>query len=314
MAVKSNILLESGTNELEVVEFVLEYPAKGGKIVKQSFGINVAKVREIIRMPKLTHMPNLHHSVYGIFNLRNKIIPALDLCKYLFNYENLQEDRKMIIAEFNKIQAGFIVNDVRSIHRISWKEIESPEALQSVDANNSSIIGFIKFDDRNILMLDVEQIVVDIDPASALDFSKPKEKLTWKPKVVTAEDSVTIRKMITDRLQKSGFEIISFNDGAEAWNYMQEISSRVSQGEKLDDLVNAVITDIEMPKMDGYSLTKHVKDDPYLNSLPVIIFSSIITKDIRHKGVSVGADAQMSKPQIGSLLEILYELIKKPND
>ena len=309
MAVKSNILLESGTNELEVVEFVLQYPGKRDELVSQSFGINVAKVREIIRMPKLTHMPNLHQSVYGVFNLRNKIIPALDLCKYLFNFENMDKDRKMIIAEFNKIQAGFIVNDVRSIHRISWQEIESPDALQSVDATNSSIIGFIKFDDRNILMLDVEQIVVDIDPASALDFSKPQEKLDWKPKIVTAEDSVTIRKMINDRLRKSGFDIISFNDGLEAWNYMEEISQRVSNGEKIDNLVNGIITDIEMPKMDGYSFTKNVKNDPNLENIPVIIFSSLITDDIRHKGKSVGADAQMSKPQIGDLMEILYELI-----
>ncbi len=116
--------------------------------------------------------------------------------------------------------------------------------------------------------------------------------------------------MITDRLQKSGFDIISFNDGEEAWKYMQEVSNRVSKGEKLHDMVNAIITDIEMPRMDGYSLTKQVKSDPNLESLPVIIFSSIITEDIRHKGESVGADAQMSKPQIGSLLDILYELIK----
>lgn len=311
MAVKSNILLESGTNELEVVEFVLQYPGKRDELVSQSFGINVAKVREIIRMPKLTHMPNLHQCVYGVFNLRNKIIPALDLCKYLFNFENMDKDRKMIIAEFNKIQAGFIVNDVRSIHRISWQEIESPDALQSVDANNSSIIGFIKFEDRNVLMLDVEQIVVDIDPASALDFSKPKEKLDWKPKIVTAEDSVTIRKMINDRLRKSGFDITSFNDGLDAWTYMEEISQRVSNGEKIDDLVNGVITDIEMPKMDGYSLTKNIKNDPNLENIPVIIFSSLITDDIRHKGKSVGADAQMSKPQIGDLMEILYELIEQ---
>lgn len=311
MAIDTNILLESGTNELEIVEFILNYVDRNGKTVKQSFGINVAKVREIIRMPELTKMPNLPHSVQGIFSLRSNLTPALDLCQYLYGKLNTEPNRKMIIAEFNKIRCGFVVNDVQRIHRISWTQIESPDTLQSFSINNTTIIGLIKLEDRNILMLDVEKIIADIDPTSAIDAKKISVKVDWKPIAVTAEDSPTIRKMITDKLNKSGFEIVSFNDGMEAWEYLDGIAKRIMAGEKAKDLVNVVITDIEMPRMDGYTLTKRIKDNKMLNTIPVVIFSSIVSMDVMHKGRSVGADAQMTKPQIGELLETIRLLIEK---
>lgn len=313
---KTNILLETGTNELEIVEFKLKYTDKKSKSKKtQSYGVNVAKVREIIQMPKLTLIPNLPDMVYGVFNLRGRIIPALDLTKFLYGEENKEKERKMVIAEFNKVRVGFIVHDVYRIHRISWNQIISPDTMQQYDPEQSTIIGIIKFDDRNIMMLDVEKIVADIDPTSAIEGQKEdeKQKFTTKPIAVTAEDSVVIRKMITSRLNKAGFEIKAFNDGLAAWEYLNELSQKVNKGENLDNHVNVVITDIEMPKMDGYSLTKRIKSDENLSQLPVVIFSSIISEDILHKGKSVGADAQLTKPQIGELLDALrYILQGKP--
>ena len=311
MSTETNILLESGTNELEVVEFSLKYKNDKAELISQSFGINVAKVREIIRMVPLTSMPNMPGSVYGVFNLRDRIIPALDLSNYLYSLENKDKNSKMIIAEFNKMQCGFIVNDVQRIHRVSWSQIDVPESLHDFDPENSSIVGIIKIDGKNILMLDVEKIIADIDPASAIDDSADDTALDWKPIAVTAEDSLTIRRMITDRLQTAGFEILAFNDGEEAWKKMQEISAKVSNGKSLDKLVNVMITDIEMPKMDGYSLVKKIKNDPNLKNLPVVIFSSIVSNDILHKGQSVGADAQLTKPQIGELLSVVRALIDK---
>ncbi len=311
MAANTNILLESGTNELEVVEFIIKYVTETGNETQQSFGVNVAKVREIIRMPNLTKLPNLPDTVYGVFNLRGSIIPALDLGKYLYGWEHSQKDKKMIIAEFNKLRVGFIVNDVQRIHRISWADIIAPDSLQDFDSDKSSIVGIIQTADRNILMLDIEKIVADIDPTSAIDNSKPKEVFKTKPKAITAEDSVTIRRMITERLNLAGFEIESYHNGNDAWNRLAEISKLVASGEDLANYCDIVITDIEMPIMDGYSLTKNIKNDTRLASLPVVIFSSIISEDVLHKGRSVGANAQLSKPQIGELLETVRILLNR---
>lgn len=309
MAVDSNILLESGTNELEIVEFIIKVKSSSGNIENHYFGINVAKVREIIRMPGLTQLPNLPKSVIGVFNLRDTIIPALNLADYLYKYNSNHKNQKMIIAEFNKIKSGFIVDDVNRIHRISWSQIESPEALQEFNSDDSTVVGIIKLEDRNILMLDVEKIIADIDPSSAMDRTKIEFKMTGKPIAVTAEDSATIRKMISDRLNMAGFEIHSFNDGFEAWQFLQETANSVKTVEELKTKVNVIITDIEMPQMDGYSLTKQVKSHPLLSKIPVLIFSSIVSQEILHKGKSVGADAQLTKPQIGELLETVRNLL-----
>ena len=310
MGMETNILLESGTNELEIVEFKLASINSQGQATVQSFGINVAKVREIIRMPTITKLPNLPKSVLGIFTLRDKLIPALDLNNYLFKQPNIAENRKMIIAEFNKMACGFIVNDVHRIHRISWAQIEAPDTLNELNNTESTIVGIIKFEDRNVLMIDIEKIIADIDPNSAIDGVIEVPMVVGKPIAVTAEDSSTIRKMITDKLNLAGFEINSFNDGESAWNYLNGLTKTCKTIAELRQKVNVIITDIEMPKMDGYTLTKNIKADPLLSQLPVIIFSSIVSQDVLHKGKSVGADAQLTKPQIGILIETIRELLK----
>ena len=310
MGMETNILLESGTNELEIVEFRLNSVNSQGLATVQSFGINVAKVREIVRMPQITKLPNLPPSVLGLFTLRNKLIPALDLNNYLFRQPNNAENRKMIIAEFNKMACGFIVNDVHRIHRISWAQIEAPDTLNELNSSDSTVVGIIKFEDRNVLMIDIEKIIADIDPNSAIDGVIEIPTVTGKPIAVTAEDSATIRKMITDKLNLAGFEIVSFNDGEAAWNYLNNLSKTCKNINELHNKVNVIITDIEMPKMDGYTLTKNIKGDSLLSQIPVVIFSSIVSQDVLHKGKSVGADAQLTKPQIGILIETIRELLK----
>lgn len=313
MSLETNILLESGTNELEIVEFKLCYNNPDEASRCQSFGINVAKVREIIRLPQITKLPNLPKSVLGIFTLRDRLIPALDLNNYLYGKSSNAANQKMIIAEFNKIACGFIVNDVHRIHRISWTNIEAPETLNDFNNDDSSIIGIIKFDDRNVLMIDIEKIIADIDPNSAIDLSNPTKHIVGKPIAITAEDSSTIRKMITEKLISAGFEIVSFNDGESAWNYLQSLSTKCKTKQDLKAYCDVIVTDIEMPKMDGYTLTKNIKSDPILSNIPVVIFSSIISQDLLHKGKSVGADAQLTKPQIAFLIETIYDILEKNN-
>ncbi len=309
----TNILLETGTNELEVIEFTIQHTNMQGKLVDQSFGVNVAKVREVIRMPKLTAVPNMPKSICGIFTLREKIIPVLDLAEWLFNVKNRDGERKLIVTEFNTIKLGIIVNDVNRIHRFSWTQVESPDIPQD-NADASSITGIIKLEDRNILMIDVEKIVADINPKLGIESTTTGSDAAFSGSsytVLTAEDSATIRHMITSRLNIVGYKLLTFNNGQDAWNELEKISARVSAGEDLHSLLHLIITDIEMPQMDGLTLTKKIRTDKNLSTLPVVIFSSLITEGLLHKGDSVGASAQLTKPQIGLLLDITRELIEK---
>ncbi len=314
MAKNTNILLESGTNELEVIEFIIEFPDTDGTMVAQSFGINVAKVREIIRMPELTALPNMPESTVGIFNLRGYIVPVIDLGDWLYHFNNIAAERKLIVAEFNAMRLGFVVNDVRRIYRFSWKQVESPDAINDYGGENSSIIGIIKGEDKNILMVDVEKIIAEINPKLGMEQVDDIHHLDGANyTVLMAEDSPTIRKMITDRLKVASYNVVSCNDGVAAWDLLSMYAERAQQGEDLRSMVNLVITDIEMPQMDGHALTRNIKNHPILSKVPVIIFSSLVSDELHHKGEAVGADAQLTKPKISLLLDTVLDLMKKYN-
>lgn len=305
MSEQTNILLQTGTNEVELIEFTLRVPGHDGNEITQYYGINVAKVREIIKMPEITMVPSLPEVVIGVFELRNKIIPAVDLRLHLYNKKNVEKDNKMIVTQFNNIQTGIVVNEVLRIHRLTWQDIVAPDIIQDYDPEKSSIVGIIQMKGKQMMLLDVEKVIADIDPNSAIDNSGENISFDSKIKIFTCDDSAVIRKMISTRLKKSGIEYEQFNDGMELWERLQIVKDKVINGDSLDSHLNLVVSDIEMPRLDGYTLTNNIKNDPILSSLPVILFSSIINKDLLHKGKAVGADAQLSKPQIGELLDTI---------
>lgn len=307
---KQEILLETGTNELEVVEFYVNYTDSNDEIQKQSFGLNVAKVREIIQLPKITKTPDAHPSLLGVVSLRNSTIPVIDLCKYLYKQDYQSERPIVVVSEFNNAQWGLIVSDVNRIHRVSWKDISGLDELHNMVSHDSSANSVITIEDREILMLDVEKIISTISPEEALDQDYEITSLDWTPKIVTAEDSSLLRKLITQDLEKAGFEIESFENGSKAWQYLSKIADIVSTPEELDDYVDIVISDIEMPEMDGYTLTKKIKSHPILQKLPVIIFSSIVSEEVLHRGKEVGADAQITKPKMGELNHLVIDFLK----
>ena len=315
MATETEILLETGTNELELIEFLLKYPDEYGNMIVQSFGINVAKVREIIRIPKITKLPSQHPAILGIFKLRDELIPVLNLADWLYHYDHRDEKQKLIVTEFNTIKVGFIVHDVNRIHRLSWQEVESPDSINEMDIDNSSIIGIIKMEQKIILMLDIEKILAEINPQLSLN-AMHNELLNpaTERKIILAEDSVTIRAMLTEKLTSAGYKITPFHNGLSAWEHLEELASSTRDMDSIFASYDVVITDIEMPQMDGYSLTKKIKSHPLLSGLPVVIFSSMITDDARHKGESVGADAQYSKPQIDSILEGMEKIIQQRDE
>lgn len=287
------ILLESGTNELEIVEF---------SIGKNKFGINVIKVKEIINPVAITQIPHAHPNVEGIIELRGEVLPVVDVAAALgFPKSTNPEQDKFIVAEFNKQKVVFHVHTVTQIHRISWDKIEKPSDMyQGAD---SQVIGVIKMNAEMILLLDFEKIVVEINPESGINVQQVKklgERQRSNKRLVVAEDSPLLRKLLHDTLAEAGFNQVEFfENGRDALEYLESV---VNSGKKVTDVIQLVITDIEMPQMDGHHLTKRIKENDELTKLPVIIFSSLITDDLKHKGQMVGADAQISKPEIAELV------------
>jgi len=297
----TNILLESGTNELEVLEF---------KVGKNFYGINVAKIREILLYQPVTPLPNAHPSIEGIFMPRDIMISVISLRKCLNIQDEPENDGLFIITNFNSLNTAFHVDEVLGIHRVSWEDIIKPDATISSDESGVST-GVIKLEDRLVVILDFEKIVTDINPETGLkvsDMDEYETKDRSKSPIMLAEDSPLLSKLIVECLKKAGYTNLIVNmNGQEAWDKLVEFHK---EGTALDK-VHLIITDIEMPLMDGHRLTKLVKENDTLKNIPVIIFSSLINDEIRRKGESLGADAQLTKPEIGKLISVVDELVAK---
>ena len=297
----TKILLENGTNELEVLEFTL-----GGN----HYGINVAKVREILTYEKVTPVPNAHPSIEGIFMPRDTMITVVNLKKSI-GMQDEEEKGLLIITNFNKLNIAFRVDSVLGIHRVSWEEIIKPDA--TINAAGAGVsTGIIKMNNKLIIILDFEKIVTDISPETGLKMSEIDElgeRERNNIPIVIAEDSPLLNRLITDSLKKAGYVNLNINNnGKEAWDKIVEYKRKGT----IQQNVACVITDIELPNMDGHRLTKLIKDDSALSDIPVIIFSSLVNDEMRRKGEQLGADAQLAKPEIGNLVrEIDQLLIKK---
>ncbi|CAI3238900.1 chemotaxis protein [Desulfovibrio legallii] len=308
---QTNILLETGTNELEIVEFFVNQDG-----YEAHYGLNVAKVVEIGRRQPVTAMPEMRHkALLGAFLHRNgRIVPLIDMAQFLGSGPITNEDAKVIVTEFNKVCTGFLVSGVNRIYRLSWTDVEAPgQFLQNM--SRSSITGVVRLEERVIFLLDLEAIVAELHPAMALRFDgaglTEKDGKTYR--ILHVDDSSSIRSLLLDLLNKEGrFVVEQRVNGQEAWNYLQELRDRCQQENRpIFDFVQGVITDIEMPAMDGLALCKHIKEDPVLRQLPVAIFSSMINESLSRKCAVVGADAQYTKPDLKALSVKLHELISR---
>lgn len=299
----TKILMESGTNELEVLEFTL---------AGNSYGINVAKIKEIITYQPVTPVPNAHPSIEGIFMPRDTMITAIDLKNCLGRGES-EPTGLFIITNFNKLDIAFHVDTVLGIHRVSWRNIIKPDVTISTP-DESVATGIIKRDGKLIIILDFEKIVSDINPETGLKVSEISElvgstsiKRSSVP-ILIAEDSVLLNKLIVDSLKAAGYtNLIHTENGQKAYNVVMQCKKEGT----LHEHVRCIITDIEMPEMDGHRLTKLVKGDEDTKDIPIIIFSSLVNDDMKRKGESLGADAQLSKPEIGKLVRIVDELVQE---
>ena len=299
---RDKILLESGTNEIEVMKFTVQ---------GEFYGINVAKVQEIIMSSKVKPMPHAHPSVEGIFKPRDTLITVINLSHYLSGEMAEKTPRDLfIITNFNRMTVAFRVQSIEGISRISWKAIQKPDKTLA-NGVESITTGIAQCEDQLVSILDFEKIVAEISPETTIQVSEV-ESLGVRPinnsPIMVVEDSVLLRRMIDDSLERAGVtQISNFNSGQEAWNYLRSISEDPALYQK----VNLIITDIEMPEMDGHRLTKLVKEHPNLKKLPVVIFSSLIDEQMRKKGEELGADEQLAKPEIGKLITILDDLLDR---
>lgn len=294
----TKILLENGTNELEILEFTL---------AGNSYGINVAKIREIIPYQTVTPVPNSHPSIEGIFMPRDTMITAIDLKNCLGRGES-EPNGLFIITNFNKLDIAFHVESVQGIHRVSWRDIIKPDATIST-TDESISTGIVKKDNKLIIILDFEKIVSDINPETGLKVSEIDalgERKRYNVPILIAEDSPLLNKLIVDSLKKAGYDnLIHTENGQRAYDVITQCKADGT----LRDHVRVIITDIEMPEMDGHRLTKLVKSDDATADIPVIIFSSLVNEEMKRKGEALGADAQLSKPEIGNLVKIVDKLV-----
>ena len=293
---KKGILLESGTNEIEIMEFTVD-----GNL----YGINVAKVREIMMSAPVKAMPHAHPAVEGVFKPRDIVLTVVNLPKYLDGDAAVKGEKDIfIVTNFNKMYIAFRVHTVVGISRISWKDIQKPDSTVS-GGDDGVTTGIAQCRGELVTILDFEKIVAEIAPETTFqmeDINRLGHRDRNNTAIAVAEDSVLLRKMLESALHKAGYvNTRMFPNGQELWDFLSELRG----DEYMDDLVSLIITDIEMPQMDGHRLTKLIKDDKDFKHIPVIIFSSLITEEMRIKGKELGADEQMNKTEIGHLIQVI---------
>ncbi len=295
-----NILLEAGTNEIELLTFYLD---------GTPFGVNVAKVREIIERPKIIQLPHAHESVEGSFKLRDSVLTLLNLGKYFDMEGDTTRDGKgqIIIVEYNAFQCGILVDEVREIKRLSWTDIEAPSPY--LQNKNVPITGTTNFDDKTYLIVDFETLtdkILNVPSPNLPEIPEPEDISPKDARIFIVDDSTVVRKSLQNYLEKSGYHNVSvYSNGKAAWDAL--LKSKEDEHGPCD----IVLSDIEMPHMDGLRLTRNIKEDPTLKHIPVILISSIATAGNQNKGKSVGADAQIQKSDGYKIAETVDEFTAK---
>ncbi len=296
---EKEILLESGTNELEVLVF---------RVADCTFGINVAKVREVLSAQEITFLPKAHSSIIGVFKLRDIVIPCVSLHKHLQGSETQDETAtSLILTDFNNHQTAFVVDEVERIHRLSWEHVLAVPSLMALA--NTPVTAVATIEERLIIMLDFEmisdQVTEQFFRTAAVEnpYNLERDKL----RILLAEDSPTVREAVGNTLRSSGYtNLLIFDNGEDAWRWIDE---RIRATGDVSQVADLLISDVEMPRVDGFHLTKRIKDHPDLKRLPVLLYSSIVSPDNHKKGLSVGADAQISKPDLTKVVQWADDLI-----
>lgn len=306
------ILLESDTNELEIVEFRIDEVDWHGNVIPCYYGVNVAKVREIIRLPQMSRVVNAKPGVEGMIKLRDKVITIINLATVLGKETGELVADRVVVLEFNNLMVGVLVHSVSRIYRISWTNVEPP----SRSVHSDQVTGLVKMDNRIILVLDFEKIVGELCSQSALrpvDSAELLERETdanrSQKTILVADDSLFIRNTMCSALRGAGYKVEEAENGALAWDIIQRKSASSQQdGTDIRSTLSLLITDVEMPQMDGLHLTSLVRKSDLLKDVPIVIFSSLASEDNKRKWIGLGANHILTKPDLPNLVKVADEL------
>lgn len=284
----------AGANRLEVLLFSLGLDRNTGR--EEVFGLNVFKIREVIQVPEITRAPDMPPGVVGMVSLRGTMLPVINLAKFC-GMDIEEPADKLIITEFNKTTQGMMVRSVEQIVRMEWNDIRVPPAMMANKMGGLVTAVTELKDERIAMILDVEKVLSETagldEDESAYDTI---QKADFESFMLFADDSVVARKQIEKTLKKLGINYVSAKNGDEAWEKLQEIAIRAdSMGIPVKDYLRLILTDVEMPGMDGYVLTKKIKADPRFKEIPVLMHSSLSADTNMALGKQVGADHYLPK-------------------
>jgi two-component system chemotaxis response regulator CheV len=299
----------AGANKLEILLFTLGTDTSSGR--KEIFGINVFKVREVMRIPEITRAPDMPPAVEGMVSLRGTLVPVVDLAKYI-GIQTEAPPSIMIVTEYNSQTQGFLVGEVDTILRIDWADMKVPPAMLTTKMGGLVTAVTELKDKQLVMMLDVEKILSDTTHyddshiyANLVPLERPDRTVFY------ADDSSVARRQVARTLEALGVNGIATVNGRQAWEELQKIAAQAEiAGRPVHDFVQVILTDVEMPEMDGYVLTKQVKADPRFAGIPVLMHSSLSSEANRQLGLSVGVDEYVPKFEPHRLAEALARLLK----
>jgi two-component system, chemotaxis family, chemotaxis protein CheV len=294
----------AGSNKMEILLFSLG--------TRETFGINVFKVREVSQTPAITKTPNMPFGVQGVLSLRGNIIPVISLARFVGSEQSGRKFDTMIVTEFNKSTQAFLVDSVDRIIRVDWDRVRAPENMMSTTTNSNLITAITELEDGKLVsILDVEQILATVVGEPRLP-EIPQAQLETDQYLFFVDDSVVARKEITSVLEKMGIKFQQATNGREAWERLQVLASRSwGEDESLHDYLKIILVDAEMPEMDGYVLTKLIKSDVRFKGIPVIMHSSLSSNANKAMGSSVGVDAYVAKFDPAILAETLIPFLQR---
>lgn len=301
-------------NALEVIEFFVDEKLEDGTESRTYYGMNVAKVLEIIQMPEVTVVPGQHHpAALGTFSMRGQVLPLVDLVVWMEKEPVKTGKEKVIVSEFSGVVTAFIVSGVTRIHRMTWAKIEPPgKYIQTF--SQDSVIGILRLENRILFLLDMEFIIGTMAPSMSLEshakLEGEKGERGKGHRVLVVDDSPSVRTVISSCMKHEDYEVVTATSGAEAWDLLQKwLKEAQEEGKDITDYLSLIISDIEMPEIDGHTLTRMIKGESAFNKIPVILFSAIISDVVRGMGDHAGADDQVAKPDLPVLAERASDLI-----
>ncbi|MEA3370871.1 MAG: chemotaxis protein [Campylobacterota bacterium] len=306
--------LKVGSNEMELVDFRILKEDENG-VYEGIYGINVSKVREIIRVPNLTELPGTPDFIEGIFDLRDIVIPVVNLAKWMGiqEPEHVEKNSRVIITEFNNVLIGFIVHEAKRIRRINWGDIEPASFSSGSDGSGAlegnKITGVTKIEGDNVLLiLDLESVVQDLGLYEPDVDNVPEAMETFSGLTLVLDDSSTARKIVKEALIKMGFQVVEAMDGQDGLEKLEGLYN--TYGDSLSDNLKLIISDVEMPRMDGFHFAANVKEDGRFGDIPIVFNSSISDHFSEGRGLKAGGEAYLVKFEASSFYDEVARVVR----